>query len=194
MAIIKFSPDILRGSANTVQGYMVNYINQVIGSPTLGFGATFGWWSAGNQTNFNNTANYGLMRIMSGTRPTNIESLTTTTPPAGTTVLWERLSYIFGQPDPWAPTGNNWYTNPTVISSSFAATIATGAATWFWIATINAGRMVIPNPTGVSHNITGDIGTVGSGSDMEMLNTSIVTGQFLRVINLNIGIPTGFFT
>lgn len=201
MAIIKFSPDILRGTATSIQGFMVNYGN---GAFTQAFGvvsATYGWWSAGANNNFTGVVNnLGLLRIMSGTRPTNIESLTTTALPGGTTVLWQAAAFdwntaIAGGNQIFGPTGNNWFTNPTVISSSFVATIGTGVATWFWICTTVGGRATpTPNPSTVVHNITGDIGTVGSGSDMEMLNTSIVTGQFLRVININIGIPTGFFT
>lgn len=195
MAIIKFSSDFLRGSVASLQGFVVNINNQSLDLYGTNLGASFPFLSAGGTYN-TQTANMGYFRIMSGTIPTNIETLSTSTPPVGTTVLWQLSA---SRPSAVASilptTGNNWYTDPTVISTTFTPTIATGVASWFWIFTGQGNwfYQIYPDPTPIYHNVIGTIGTVGSGEDMEMLNTSIVSGQYLRIINFNLKMPTGLF-
>lgn len=201
MAVIKFTSNFLSGSTVSVQGYMVNFGNGSY-SPTFTNGGALnpemGFFSSGNTRTYSsgNPASVGLFRIMSGTKPTNIETLTSTTPPAGTSVLWQSYAPNLNNNN-WAPTGNNWYTNPTVLSSVFVAATATGIASWFWICTatgyrVTEGGQTFPDPSPVYQNIIGDIGLVGSGADMEMVNTTIATDQLVRVLNVSIGISTDF--
>jgi hypothetical protein len=200
MGILKFSPNLLYGSAQSLQGCMLNFGNAAVGdgfppivdgyvTPLLPF------LMAGNAGAFQTSTNCGLVRVMSGSRPTNIEALTSASPPpAGTTVLWELATFNVGVD--WAPTLDNWVNNPTSISSIFSTVSATGIASWFWICTIAYGANGTQFPSlrygTVVHNITGTIGLVGSGSDMEMLNTSLVSGQFLRLLNLKFQLPVEF--
>lgn len=193
MASIIFSPNFLSGTTSSVQGFMVNLFNQSVTiNNTDPNGPDIGFFSAGNPFAFQTFGNVGLMRVMSGTRPTNIETLTSTTPPAGTAVLWQAYATSV-----WSPTGNNWLTDPTSLTSVFVSALAIGTASWFWLCTATAGNpsgggMVYPDPSTVYHNITGTIGLVGSGADMEMVNTTITTGQLVRVLNVSIGMPTTF--
>lgn len=197
MGIVKFSSSFLSGSTSSLQGLVINMANQSIAITGGQAGAQYSFLSGGSSTFSVATGNIGYFRIMSGSIPSNVESLTISTPPVGTTTLWQinaASGYSYGGfPANLVPTGNNWYTDPTIISSTFSAAIATGVASWFWIYTGEAGIPygVFPDPTAIYHNIIGTIGTVGSGEDMEMLNTSIVAGQFLRIINLNLKMPAG---
>ena len=207
MGILKFSPNLLSGSTASLQGYMLNFGNQAIGngfSPSIpGINAyvtpLLPFFMAGNfKSGFGfPSTNCAVVRVMSGPIPTNIETLTSAEPPpAGTTVLWELGTN--GNASQWAPTQDNWYTDPTTISSIFTPVSATGIANWFWISTVRwgsdgssiSGAFFSYNPA--VHNIIGTVGLVGSGSDMEMLNTSLVTGQFLRLLNLKFQLPIGF--
>lgn len=199
MAIIKFSQDFLRGSTNSLQGYMVNFGNQsftiTASAPNQGASPLVGYFSAGRLDPYSSPGgNIGLLRVMSGTRPANIETLTTTANPAGTTMLWQAYALT----NLWAPTGQNWFTDPTSLSSIFIQAAATGIASWFWLCTPIAGRpgdegQSFPDPSPIYHNITGDIGLVGSNSDMEMISTQIVAGQYIRVLNINIGMSVSFY-
>ena len=201
MAVIKFTPNFLSGSTVSVQGYMVNLSNGSYNTIYTNGGALnpeIGFFSGGNFRTYSSSqpASVGLFRIMSGTKPTNIETLTSTTPPVGTSVLWQSYAPNWNNNN-WAPTGNNWYTNPTVLSSIFVAASATGIASWFWICTaiayrVTEGAQTFPDPSPVYHNIIGDIGLVGSGADMEMVNTTITADQLVRVLNVSIGISTDF--
>jgi hypothetical protein len=143
------------------------------------------------------STNCAVVRVMSGPIPTNIETLTSAEPPpAGTTVLWELGTN--NTSTQWAPTLDNWVNNPTTISSIFTSVSATGIARWFWISTVRWGleSAFSGNPyfnySPAVHNIIGTVGLVGSGSDMEMLNTSLVSGQYLRLLNLKFQLPVEF--
>ena len=202
MGILKFSPNLLYGSAQSLQGYMLNFGNAAIGAgwpaiPGINAYVTplLPFLMAGYSNYGRPSTNCAVVRVMSGPIPTNIETLTSAEPPpAGTTVLWELGTN--NTSTQWAPTLDNWVNNPTSISSIFSTVSATGIASWFWICTIAYGANGTQFPSlrygTVVHNITGTIGLVGSGSDMEMLNTSLVSGQFLRLLNLKFQLPVEF--
>jgi hypothetical protein len=205
MGVLRFSPAILSGSAGSLQGYMLNFGNASLGAawpPIPGIDAyvtpLLPFLMAGNTREFTPSTNCAVVRVMSGPRPTNIETLTSgLPPPAGTTVLWELGTN--NTPAQWSPTQDNWYTDPTSISSVFTTVTTTGTASWFWICTVaygtNSGSSASLsfNYNTAVHNITGTVGLVGSGSDLEMANTSLVSGQFLRVLNLRFRIPLTFY-
>ena len=70
--------------------------------------------------------------------------------------------------------------NPVVISSTFLPAIASGTATWFIIAACNnPGNLVF-------QSATGDVGTSGSGADLEISNTTVTAGQPYRILNLRL--------
>lgn len=201
MAYIKYSSDFLRGTPGSLQGRVINLYNGAYGS-TAFQGSINGLLMQQSKYSPSFTSwipsNVGLLRVMAGTIPSSVESLYTydyDTIPPGTTQLCMAVSQnaYTGQTN-FYPTGSNWYTDPTVISTEFVEATATGVATWFWLCT---ARTIDPNayqaPQGSVHNIIGDVGTVGSGADMEMVNPSIVAGQFVRIVNLALKIPNGLF-
>lgn len=71
----------------------------------------------------------------------------------------------------------------TVICSPRTAT-ATGTATWFVMYNGSGGVLY--------SNITGTIGTIGSGADLEMSSTSIVSGQQYRVNSFVLTLPSSW--
>lgn len=80
----------------------------------------------------------------------------------------------------------NVSTNPAVINSLYRAASATGTATWFrWLVYNGTYSVVV-------HQAIGTVGISGSGADLELPNTNIITGQLYRILNLRIQIPTSW--
>lgn len=78
----------------------------------------------------------------------------------------------------------------TTVTTSYKAAIATGTATWFSWCWYSATP---PSTSGTIYSrIIGTVGATGSGADLEMPTTSIVTGQQYRVYNLRITIPSSY--
>lgn len=179
------SSDFLSGTDTSLLARAVNLYSQ---SYATGGGPEYGILSQPSQTWWGgwNPGNTGNLRIMSGTKPDNINNLSNSTPPAGTKVIVEILSLSYL--NYYSPTGNRWYTDPTSISTIFLEATETGIATWFWICTMS-------NVSGgtVWHNIVGDVGLLGSGADMEVTNASILAGQYCRVLSLKLSLPVTFY-
>jgi hypothetical protein len=76
-------------------------------------------------------------------------------------------------------------TNPIVIGTASVSAVASGTATWFW------GLAFLTNAN-IYQQFIGTIGTLGSGSDLEISNTSIVGGNQYRINNLRWQLPTSY--
>lgn len=72
------------------------------------------------------------------------------------------------------------------IITNFAAASATGTASWF---AINQYRQT---DNVMTHFITGSVGTVGSGADLIISDTNIVSGQLYKIANLQLSISSVF--
>lgn len=71
------------------------------------------------------------------------------------------------------------------ICPTYTAATANGVATWFWF-----GRNYsLTNLSDIAF-VTGDIGSFGSGADLELHNTTIVSGDFYRSAGFKFEIPT----
>lgn len=92
--------------------------------------------------------------------------------------FWNSLTEIFNTSD--------FSSNPVVITTAFKAATASGTATWFRIYGSN------PFIADLSRQMIGTIGSPGSGADLQMNSTSIVSGNFYRVNNLRIRLPYTF--
>jgi hypothetical protein len=81
--------------------------------------------------------------------------------------------------------------NPAVISTQYVAASASGTATWFWWIvppTLGSGnRDTAATPI---HQIIGTVGATGTGSDLELVSTTITAGEQYRILNLRILFPT----
>lgn len=190
MSDVKFSSDFLAGSSANDQTGSLMARMVGLGLQNLNSGSEYAFMGAGkDDAQF---SNLGLLRLMSGTRPA-MSSITANTAPAGTTILWQAMAL-----GPLSSTNNtfrqaptSWYLNPAVFSTVLVAAIAAGTASWFWFLTIPGnGSGGTGGVTTVYHNITGTVGTVGSGADMIMASTTIAVGQFIRMNAFKIKFPT----
>ena len=83
---------------------------------------------------------------------------------------------------------SNFASNPVVITTTFTAAAASGAASWFWLNSYwgNSGASTI------LHQAIGTVGLVGSGADLEMVDTNIVSGTTYQIANLKFQFPTSW--
>ena len=142
------------------------------------------------------------LNIYSGTRPVNADALTSLDSVASNLLVSFSIP-AFAQNN---TTGfklvnydffNNWKIELSArapepepvkmvlgICPTRTAATATGTATWFWF-----GNYSSPSDlTGLSY-LTGSVGTVGSGSDLEMYSTNIQSGDFYVSQGFNFTIP-----
>lgn len=77
-------------------------------------------------------------------------------------------------------------TNPVIINTAFVLAAAAGTATWFrWYTVYAAGPAIV-------QQIIGTVGATGSGADLEIPTTSIVSGRAYRIQNLRIQFPSSW--
>lgn len=87
----------------------------------------------------------------------------------------------------------NVTSNPAVINSTFNTAAASGTATWFrWMVAISSSVGSLESPNVIMHQIIGTVGATGSGADLELPSTSIVSGQSYRIQNLRIQFPSSW--
>lgn len=103
----------------------------------------------------------------SGMRFLSSSANQTSTPNINATTTYDGFSMILG------------------ICPTFTAATANGVATWFWF-----GRNYSLTDLSDIAFVTGDVGALGSGSDLELHNTTIVSGDFYRSAGFKFEIPT----
>jgi hypothetical protein len=83
--------------------------------------------------------------------------------------------------------------NPAVISTQYAIASAAGTASWFWwVVPLSLGTGQRDTAATPIHQIIGTVGTTGSGADLEMVSTTIVSGEQYRIMNLRLQFPTSW--
>lgn len=70
------------------------------------------------------------------------------------------------------------------ISPSFVSAAASGTATWFWF-----GNYATPTDLTGKSFVTGTVGITGSGSDLEISNTSIEANELYKSMGFKFYIP-----
>jgi len=80
-------------------------------------------------------------------------------------------------------------TNPVVINSTYVTATVSGTATWFRLL---VGNSSIAGGTLVVYQIIGTVGATGSGADLEIPSTAIVSGRAYRIQNLRIQFPSSW--
>lgn len=80
--------------------------------------------------------------------------------------------------------------NPVVINSEYVPADASGVATWFLLFGLNQSGGSFTNS--IVPFIMGTVGVVGSGSDLEIPDNSIISGQAYRIIDLRLQFPTSW--
>jgi hypothetical protein len=116
---------------------------------------------------------------MKGTVPTDFSTLTSLSSRSADTLVT-----FSGPNNDFSVSQSN--VNPAVISTVYANATATGTVTWFWFVT----KLWWSQTAVLIHQVIGTVGLTGSGADLEMGATSIVTGQPYRVLNLRILFPS----
>lgn len=141
---------------------------------------SFGFASSTGQVIPTQTGIFGgstfTIKIMKGTIPTDFSTLTSTTSRSAD-VLITFLKSGIGSPILITTDANPitcWTTNQTATAS--------GTATWFW-AYSTAGSYL-------GCQMLGTVGVTGSGMDLEISDTNIISGQDYRVHQLRVNVPT----
>lgn len=184
MPTIAFSDNFLGGSSTTVMGRIMQYrlltSNPRFGNTgLLGLGSNYyvghiGFGSLGS----------GVLSIMKGTVPTNVESITSySSRSADVLVQWTIAS------DQFSPSSPN--ANPAVINTTFTAATASGTATWFWWVTRGYSTYTGWSDT-IYEQIVGTVGELATGNDLEVPSTTVTSGQLFRVLNLRVQLPTSY--
>lgn len=118
------------------------------------------------------------IRMMQGTVPTNFSTLTTPTSRSSDILIqWTRAANQLSQ-------FVNSNVNPIIIGTGTANAVASGTATWFW--------GIVYSGSTIFQQYFGTVGALGSGADLEISSTSIVSGNPYRINNLRWQMPSTF--
>ena len=187
MPTIAFSDGFMSGSATTFMGRFMSYgVNNNSSDLTVQ-----GLLSRGNAAAGAPPSKACAIALMKGAVPTDFTGLTT----FGSRSADILCQWIYAiNTNNLSPSVPN--TNPAVITSDFVAATASGTATWFWWRTVAAANIGSqPNWSSSStlyDQIIGTVGTVGSGSDLEIPSTTITSTQLLRILNLRLQLPSTY--
>lgn len=129
----------------------------------------------------------GYIKIYQGTVPVDFSTLTLPTSRSSDILLsfpcWSSVPNVF-------ELTVNVANNPAVINSSFRPATASGTATWFrWYTT---SQNTVPTELTLIQQIIGTVGATGSGADLEIPSTAIVSGRAYRIQNLRILFPSSW--
>ena len=176
---LEMSPDI----ASQIPGRMLNiHSNKAAdggNSFPNGSPATSGILQGGSNSIAGPEVEVAYLHLMQGTVPTDLTTLTSVNS-RSTDILTTFTSMDNSN-------------NPEGDFLPTQTTIASGTVTWFWLVTAsctlyNFGSQQDP----IIHQIVGTIGATGSGMDLELPDTNIVTGQMYRIVNFKIQFPTSW--
>lgn len=165
MATIQLSTAI----KNELAGKIWNRSSQII---------SITWGAAMPPLVYNNNFGYGgLVYIMKGAVPSNFTGLTIA---SRTSDILVTFSVADNNLD-----SSGYVNNVFTMNTSLVAATSTGTATWFWI----VQRGIVNAAITEVQQIIGSVGTIGSGADLEIQTTSIVTGSPYRISNLVFVMP-----
>lgn len=169
MATIEFGPDLKTGFVSRVwEGNTSPDVSYSAAVPLFSTGAT---WSGMENIEC-------LLNVYKGTVPSSLDELNlVTSRDVDKLVTFDHYSTSEFL------TYSDFDNNPVTITTVYKAAANTGTATWF--------RLFNYKTTGTEpfSQIVGSIGLVGSGADLQMSTTDIVSGKYYRIVNLRISIP-----
>jgi len=182
MAYIELSPLFANGNASSVLSSLYRTVGTVnvndATSPLI----------QGFSTSGTSTCTTVRLTVFSGVRPA-VPPLSVSTPSGATLLATFPVGNVLGSG--LSQHDDNFF----VVRTSYVAAAASGLATFFILAAQFSNNITaVPtySNNNAAHCITGDIGTVGSGADLEIANTSIVAGEQVRILNLRFRIPRIF--
>lgn len=180
MPTLEFSENFMQSSASSanVMGRMVNYMALANFNGDINAGL---WTSYSSGV----LSQASQITIMKGVVPTNVTALTSFADrSADVLITYDSAANTL------SPSSSTYYLNPAVFTSVFVAASASGTATWFWW-TCRPANGPVPQNT-LLQQIIGTIGLTGGGDDLEIPNTSIVSGQLYRITDLRLQLPRIF--
>ena len=124
--------------------------------------------------------------LMKGAVPTSLDGLTTFAASGRSSDMLVR--FMGGNTNFGGSTG---VANPCFLTTAYVTAIASGTATWFWWSAENLNGQASPgNGSGaLIHQIIGTVGLTGSGAELEMEDTNIVSGQQYRMVGVQMRLP-----
>ena len=171
MAIVSFSPVTASGASTGLAYQLFGRVGFSYSGITGAGTAFFDALSSGTNG----------IAIMQGTPPSNFSTLTSYSARSADTLLFIPANNTnFGG----ASFTNNRYnlSTPNVLATQ------SGTATWFWALTAD-----VPADTGpIYQQFIGTVGVSGSGADLTITDTAIVSGNPYRITSLIIEIPTTY--
>lgn len=127
----------------------------------------------------------GQIDICKGTVPTDFSTLTAYNSRSTDILVTFKSNY----PDKKFLNASSLSTGgPLELASNPSAASQSGTATWFILRTYSP----LDAAVNLFHQVIGTVGTVGSGSDLEISSTSIVSGSSYRILALKFQIPTSY--
>lgn len=137
----------------------------------------------------------GHICVMKGTMPANVNTITSYASMSADVLvsfpakIGRNGTYLFDAPVNAGTLTNTWVD----VGTKYTNASATGTATWLWI----FGRQITAFSTSaftygdaVYNSVIGSVGLAGTGSDFEMANINIITGQPYRVNNMKLTLPS----
>jgi hypothetical protein len=122
------------------------------------------------------------INIMQGTPPTDFTALTSFSVRASDRLMFfdALTSGVFVG----SYNNSRWNLNTPLVAAT-----ATGTATWFWgLITPNGGT----NSSVINQQFIGTVGLEGSGADLTISSTSIVSGSTYRISSLIVSLPSTY--
>ena len=175
MAIMEYSP--------TMMTYIVNFLfssptsSPIVFSnsytPTTGVAGPF-------YANITSGDVNGIY-IMKGTVPTDFSTLTSLSGRSSDILMYFNAMTDFGAP--------SFTNNKFSLSTPLKAATASGTATWFWSACAGSGST---SATTITQQFFGTVGLAGSGADLTIDDTAIISGNNYRISSLVIEIPSTY--
>lgn len=93
----------------------------------------------------------------------------------------------------YVPSGGNWNNGNLVTTFNPTAATGTGTATWYMFGGFQCTIPVSYNSWARSTDLLiGTVSSIGGGGDIELLNTSIVSGTTYRIPQYEMRLPTKF--
>lgn len=175
-------------------GAWTNFANRLTNftgiSPVTGATVTPGFYSTTPLLAYSPTGNtlISVIRIYSGTRQSAWMG-TTTSVDANKLVEWKTSTADYTSavgPVTYTVTGTSPLTTTTQIITSLNAATASGTASWFLLGVVNNST------TTLYQQITGTVGVPGSGADLIMSTTTIVSGELYKVADLTLTFSSVF--
>lgn len=126
---------------------------------------------------------YGGIRIMKGSLPLSFSEISGINSRSADTLINYTSPGLF-------TSTSTLNTNPIIVTSFPLTASASGTATWFWAPQGSvAGNYY---DTTQYNRFWGTVGLQGSGADLEISDTNIVSGKVYKIINLRLGIPQSY--